>query len=91
MTVIIFIFSYRHICFLHFVNPIYRPWFAVRKQKQKRQLSMRLEVLNQESQLERLRQGNIMTELNPHYDFCGSKCSLADLIQIPRENLSLIW
>ncbi|XP_064623025.1 ALK tyrosine kinase receptor-like isoform X3 [Lineus longissimus] len=67
----------------------------LRKQKHKRQMAMRLEVLTgftapADSQLERLRQTNAITEHNPHYDVCGAKCSLDDLMQTPRENLTLV-
>ncbi|XP_074663203.1 ALK tyrosine kinase receptor-like [Tubulanus polymorphus] len=55
---------------------------------------LRLELFNaftsHDLQLERLRQGQLMTEYNPHYDFCGAKCSLEDLKQVPRDKLSLV-
>ena len=45
-------------------------------------------------QLDRLRsvvQGSSgITEYNPNYDFGGPKCTLQDLREIPRDNLTLV-
>ncbi|CAN8008580.1 unnamed protein product [Ixodes pacificus] len=46
---------------------------------------------NPEVQLSRLRQATgMVTEYNPNYEFGGSTCTLQDLNDIPRENLTLV-
>ena len=32
----------------------------------------------------------VMTEYNPNYDFGGTKCSLEDLREVPRDSLNLV-
>ncbi|XP_064484759.1 leukocyte tyrosine kinase receptor-like isoform X2 [Ornithodoros turicata] len=47
--------------------------------------------INPEVQLSRLRQATgMVTEYNPNYEFGGSTCTLQDLNDIPRENLTLV-
>ncbi|XP_014673743.1 PREDICTED: ALK tyrosine kinase receptor-like [Priapulus caudatus] len=61
------------------------------KQKQLRK-KVRQEMMNNpEFQLNRLRQGaGMLTEYNPNYEFGGGVCTLQDLTEIPRENLTLV-
>ncbi|XP_069194978.1 ALK tyrosine kinase receptor-like [Procambarus clarkii] len=55
---------------------------------------MRREMFNggPEMQLNRLRasSGGMVTEYNPNYEFAGGTCTIKDLREIPRDNLTLV-
>ncbi|CAM1297504.1 ALK (predicted), partial [Pycnogonum litorale] len=49
-------------------------------------------LMNAELQLSRLRQatGGMITEYNPNYEFGGGTCTVQDLKEVPREDLTLV-
>lgn len=63
-----------------------------RFRRQMAQSTRQEQVNNPELQLNRLRQatGGMITEYNPNYEFGGSACTLQDLKEVLRENLTLI-
>ncbi|XP_071544866.1 tyrosine-protein kinase receptor-like isoform X2 [Panulirus ornatus] len=62
-----------------------------RYQKKKFNL-MRREMFSRDpsSELTRLRETGFVTEYNPNYEFGGGTCTVKDLKEIPRENLTLV-
>ncbi len=65
--------------------------YTVHQYKKNNLQGVGLEMLSSaDYQLDRLRGQGMVTEYNPNYDFGGTKCTLQDLREVPRDHLTLI-